>query len=135
VTQTRRRSHFGLGVIAAACLIWPAAAQAPELAMLDLLQKGAWTLRLRDGGAPQQRLCLRSGRELIQLRHRQRGCNRFIVEDRPDEVVVQYTCRGSGYGRTRIRRESPSLVQVETRGIAGGIPFAHTGEARHSGRC
>jgi hypothetical protein len=120
--------------LAAALVAVPAVAQAPGLAMLGSLEKGAWTLRFRNESG-QQRLCLRDGRELIQLRHRQPGCSRFVVKDEPDEVAVQYTCRGSGYGLTTIRRESRQLVQIETRGIVNDAPFAQAAEARFSGRC
>ena len=112
----------------------PLEAQAPELAMLDALTKGAWNLRIRDDGS-QQRICVRDGREFIQIRHRQPGCNRFVVEDGADEVVVQYTCRGNGYGRTTIRREGNALVQIRSQGIEGGTPFSFSGEARHDGGC
>jgi hypothetical protein len=136
LTNTGRlqfRNRF-FATLAAALLAWPAAAQAPELAMLGTLEKGAWTLRFRDEGG-QQRVCLRDGREFIQLRHRMPGCSRFVVNDGPDEVAVQYTCRGSGYGLTTVRRESRSLVQIETRGIVNGTPFSQAAEARHTGRC
>ncbi|MBB5731821.1 hypothetical protein FHS61_000825 [Altererythrobacter atlanticus] len=113
---------------------WPIAAQAPELAMLDSLKKGGWLLRIRDDGS-QRKICLRTGRELIQLRHRQPGCSDFIVKDGASEVVVQYTCRGNGYGRTSIRREDNELVQVNTQGIYNGVPFAFGGEARFHGPC
>lgn len=112
----------------------PVEAQAPELAMLDTLAKGAWTLRVRDDGS-QQRICVRDGREFIQLRHRQASCSRFVVQDGADEVVVQYTCRGNGYGRTSIRREGNALVQIRSQGIEGGTPFSFSAEARHAGRC
>ncbi len=112
----------------------PASAQAPDLAMLDTLQKGEWTLALR-GADTQKKVCVRTGREFIQLRHDQSGCSRFVVEDRAIEVTVQYTCRGDGYGRTTIRKEGPGLVQIRSQGIHGGIPFSVEGEARHSGRC
>ena len=112
----------------------PLEAQAPELAMLDSLAKGAWNLRIRDDGS-QQRICVRDGREFIQLRHRQPGCSRFIVQDGADEVVVQYTCRGNGYGRTSIRREGNALVQIRSQGIEGGTPFSFSAEARRSGNC
>lgn len=112
----------------------PLAGQAAELGMLDSLTKGAWTLRIRDDGST-QRLCLRDGRELIQIRHKQSGCSPFVVRDDPNEVVVQYTCRGNGYGRTAIRRESNGLVQIQSQGIIGGEPFSISGEARHSGSC
>jgi len=61
--------------------------------------------------------------------------DRFVVRDTPDEVVVQYTCRGNGYGRTSIRRESNGLVQIQSQGIEGGTPFALNVEARHTGSC
>ena len=112
----------------------PLAAQSAELAMLGSLTKGSWTVRNRDDGS-QQRICVRTGRELIQLRHKQPGCSQFVVDDKPNEVVVQYTCRGNGYGRTSIRRESNGLVQVQSQGIIDGTPFSISGEARHSGSC
>ena len=112
----------------------PLAAQSAELAMLGGLTKGSWTVRNRGDGS-QQQICVRTGRELIQLRHKQPGCRQFVVDDKPNEVVVQYTCRGSNYGRTSIRRETSSLVQVESQGIAGGLPFQFTAEARRTGAC
>jgi len=112
----------------------PLVAQAPELAMLDGLAKGAWNLRNRDDGS-QRQVCLRTGREFIQLRHREPGCSRFVVRDGADEVVVQYTCRGNGYGRTSIRREGNSLVQIQSQGIEGGTPFSFSAEARRTGAC
>ena len=112
----------------------PATAQAPDLEMLDRLDRGAWTLSFRSG-QPAQRICLRTGRELIQLQHRQPGCERFVVGDSANEVTVQYTCRGNGYGRTTIRRESNGLVQLRSQGIQGGQPFRIEGEGRRTGSC
>jgi hypothetical protein len=124
------------GAVAAALTLAtaPLEAQAPELGMLNSLTRGAWNLRIRDDGT-QQRICVRNGREFIQLRHRQQGCSRVVVQDGVDEVVVQYTCRGNGYGRTTIRREGNSLVQIRSQGIQGGTPFSFSAEARHSGGC
>ena len=112
----------------------PLEAQGPELAMLDSLAKGAWTLRIRDDDS-QQRVCVRDGREFIQLRHRQPGCSRVVVRDGTDEVVVQYTCPGNGYGRTTIRREGSTLVQIQSQGFESGTPFSLSAEARQSGTC
>ena len=119
---------------AAILLAAPIVAQAAELGMLETLAKGGWSLLIRDDGS-QQRICVRDGRELIQIRHKQPGCSRFVVTDNASEVVVQYTCRGNGYGRTSIRRESNSLVQIQSQGIYDGTPFEFSGEARHSGSC
>lgn len=111
----------------------PVLAQA-SLAMLDTLERGQWEVRYRDGSTPRN-ICVRSGQELIQLRHRESGCNRFVVEDGKNEVTVQYTCRGNGYGRTNIRRESAGLVQIDSQGIADGRPFQFSAEARRTGAC
>lgn len=130
LTSVRRT----LCAIAAVLVVVPLAAHSAELAMLDSLVKGEWTLRVRDDGSA-QRICVRDGRELVQLRHRQAGCSRFVVQDGADEVVIQYTCPGNGYGRTSIRREGNSLVQIQSQGIYEGAPFSFSGEARRSGSC
>jgi hypothetical protein len=128
------RSRVMLALAAVGIAAVPVTAMPASLSMLGTLAKGSWTLRIRDDGA-QERICLRNGTEFVQLRHRQPGCNRFVVKDTADEVVVQYTCRGTGYGLTTIRRESPELVQIQSEGIRDGRPFSLSGEARRSGRC
>jgi hypothetical protein len=115
-------------------LLTPAAAQGPSLAMLSALDDGQWEIRFRDG-RESRRVCVRSGAELIQLQHAGPACSRFVVDDGASEVVVQYTCRGNGYGRTSIRRESASLVQIDSQGIAAGLPFDFSAEARRVGPC
>lgn len=111
-----------------------AVAQGEGLAMLGTLTKGEWTIKQR-GGAADRKICVRSGTELIQLVHRDNGCSQFVVEDGAARVTVQYTCPGNGYGRTSIRRETPGLVQLESQGIQGGMPFQLTAEARRTGSC
>jgi len=128
---------FGLAGIAAAALAWvagPVMAQGNGLAMLGTLARGEWTIKHRDG-SPDRKICLRSGQELIQLQHRETGCNQFVVEDGVSRVTVQYTCPGNGYGRTSIRRETAALVQLETQGIHAGLPFQFLAEARRTGTC
>lgn len=112
----------------------PALSQSGALAMLDTLSPGEWTVRFRDGSAS-RKICVRSGRELIQLRHTAPNCNRFVVKDDAALVTVQYTCAGDGYGRTNIRRETSALVQIEGQGIARGQPFEFLAEARRTGTC
>lgn len=120
---------IGLGAIAS-----PLVAQVAELAMLDTLQPGMWELRQRTDGT-RRTMCVRNGRDFIQLQHRQAGCTRFVVQDDAQEVTVQYTCRGDGYGRTTIRKEGSGLVQLRSQGSQGGSPFAIEGEARRTGTC
>ena len=118
-----------------AALAAPALGQRPTLAMLDQLEKGRWELRIRESGGAVERLCLHDARRLIQLRHPSASCDRLIVNDGASEVTVQYTCRGLGYGRTHIRRESSRLVQIDSQGIADGLPFAFAAEGRRVGNC
>lgn len=128
------RSLLVVGGLFAGGLVAPAAAQGPSLAMLGKLDDGQWEIRFRDGSAT-RRVCVRSGLELIQLQHSDSGCSRFVVEDGASTVTVQYTCRGNGYGRTSIRRESGNLVQIDSQGIAGGLPFEFSAEGRRVGVC
>lgn len=112
----------------------PATGQRPALAMLNDLDAGRWELRVRDDGSV-ERICLPNVKRLIQLRHPADACDRLIVTDAASEVTVQYTCRGRGYGRTHIRRETNRLIQLDTQGIADGLPFAFAAEARRVGDC
>ena len=125
---------FMAGAALVAAFAWPATAQAPELAMLDTLTKGSWDLRLRSDGS-HRLICVRTGRELIQIRHGQSGCTQFVIDDQPTLVTVQYTCRGDGYGRTTIRKEGNGLVQIRSQGSQGGLPFTLEAEARRTGPC
>jgi hypothetical protein len=113
----------------------PVVAQRPALAMLNQLEAGSWELRLRDGDGSVQRICLPDAQRLIQLRHPGISCERLIVEDGASSVTVQYTCRGHGYGRTEVRRETNRLVQIQTQGIVDGLPFSFAAEARKVGKC
>lgn len=124
-----------LTVACAAAFAVPVSGQGNQLAMLDQLEGGRWELRLRDSSGSIERLCLRDRWRLIQLRHPVNNCERLVVSDAAREVTVQYTCRGRGYGRTHIRRETGRLVQIETQGIADGLPFSFSAEGRRVGDC
>lgn len=132
------RKHFlktiaTLGVAVAG--LASAQAAGPQLAMLDRIEAGRWEVRLREPGSPAERICLGNGHGLIQLRHPGASCEKFVVQDGPSDVVVQYTCRGKGYGRTHIRRETGRLVQIDSQGISMGQPFEFSAEARRVGEC
>lgn len=119
---------FGLAAVA------PVAGSAPQLAALARLQDGLWELRFRDG-SPTRRVCWHDPWRLIQLEHPDIACDRLVIEDTPAAASVQYTCRGKGFGRTAIRTETAQLIQFETQGLAGGLPFVLTGEGRRLGDC
>jgi len=113
----------------------PVFAERTSLSMLDRLDHGNWELRMRGVGNGVESICLDNGRKLIQLRHPAEKCSSVIVDDTMTEVTVQYTCPGRGYGRTSIRRETSKLAQIDSQGIANGLPFAFSAEARWVGVC
>ena len=115
-------------------LALPVAAQSESLSMLTSLSKGEWTIKHRDGSAD-RKICVKTGQELIQMRHDDPDCSRFVVEDGLSKVTVQYTCPGNGYGRTNIRKETEGLVQIESQGISSGLPFEFAAEGRRTGAC
>ena len=123
-----------MAATAVLALAAPAFGGGPALAMLDRLDGGRWELRERVGSPPQS-LCVANGRRLIQLRHPGAQCESFVLEDQPSQVVVQYTCPGHGYGRTRVRRETSRLAQIDSQGIVDGLPFEFSVEARRVGEC
>ncbi|HUQ14381.1 MAG TPA: DUF3617 family protein [Novosphingobium sp.] len=132
--MTRLRPLLRLSA-ALACLAGGAAlAQGVHLAVLDKLEPGLWELRMRGEGRS-ERICASDVRRLIQLRHPQATCRQFVVEDEATVATVHYTCTGQGAGRTRLRVESPRLVQLESSGVAGKLPFDIVAEARRIGTC
>lgn len=122
---------LAVGVIAAP----PIRAQIPSLRMLDRIDPGMWELRVRDAAHTVRRMCLDTGRPLIQIKHPNTLCRSFVVQDESRFVTVHYTCPGAGYGRTQIRIENTQLAQVDSQGIADGFPFDFTAEARRVGVC
>jgi hypothetical protein len=121
---------MGAGAVGVALTATVSLAQRAQLGGLTQLASGRWEVRMREPGLPSEQICLRDGRQLIQLRHREQACERFVVSDQANDVTIQYTCHGKGYGRTHIRRLSDRLVQIETQGIAGGLPFNFAAEGR-----
>jgi len=112
----------------------PVIAQGKALEALSSLAPGSWEIRNRSDNT-RHRICVRDGREFIQLRHRHPGCRRFVIEDTDNRVIVQYTCQGHGYGRTQIRKETAQIAQIESQGVVDGQPFQFSAEARRIGAC
>ena len=133
--MTKWLRRFVAMAIASSAFAAPVSGQRPALAMLDQLDRGRWELRFRDEAMAARTICLGDARRLIQLRHPAASCERLIVADDATQITVQYTCRGQGYGRTHIRRETNRLVQIDSQGIADGLPFSFAAEARRVGDC
>lgn len=113
----------------------PAPALAPELAMLAKVKPGLWELHEIGQKNGRERICINDTRKLLQIRHRQLTCSRFIIDDRPTTVTVSYRCPGGNHGRTTIKHESDTLLRITSQGIDTGSPFSFDDEARHVGSC
>lgn len=113
----------------------PLWAQTPEAGFLSKLASGTWELRERGNPNAVRRICLKTGKELIQIRHPGEVCRQTVVSDTADELTVQYICHGDGYGRTHIRKESSTLIQLDSQGISHSQPFSFTVEGRRVGGC
>lgn len=108
---------------------------ATEPTGLAVFQPGQWVLKSRDDPAENRNLCVKDVRALLQVRHGAAVCSRFVISSTPKELTVHYTCPGLGHGRTTIRAETGSLIQVESQGIADKQPFALMLEGRRTGDC
>jgi len=100
------------------------------------LSVGRWQLHEIGVGGPPRLVCVRDPIQLIQLNHPGIACNRFVIDDSPGHLTVQYKCAGAGYGRSTITVEQPGLIRLETQGIGpDGQPFDTSYEGRLAGEC
>ena len=128
------KAASALALTAGGILAAPLAANSAVSSVFSELRLGAWEIRER-GDDRARRICMRSERDFVQIRHRGQSCRRIVIDDNGTSATVQYSCNGSGYGRTRIRRESPNLIQLRSDGFEGGAPFSFEAEARRVGDC
>ncbi|WP_254054408.1 hypothetical protein [Sphingorhabdus sp. EL138] len=112
-----------------------APAQAPELALLNSLQKGEWTLKARGSDNGGQKVCLGDPGILLQIKHSGVACSRYVIQDTPNSIRVSYKCGSFDHGVTTIKRESSGLVQIQSQGIEGNAPFSFSVEGRRTGTC
>ncbi len=122
-----------LAVMAAGVGAQPA--HAPVLKAMHAVRPGLWQLRASDTSAPPRESCVADTAVLLRLRHRAAQCTRFVIDDSARGATVHYTCPGLGHVRTAIRVDTPRALHIESEGMADGMPFADTIEARRLGDC
>jgi hypothetical protein len=122
------------GVLAGAAIAVAATNAPPRPRVLARIEPGQWVLRDSDGG-PSRSLCVADPSTLIQLAHPAGACSRVTLSDAPARGQVHYTCPGHGHGDTTIRVETPSLIHIDSQGIADNAPFNMSIEARRTGEC
>ncbi len=111
-----------------------APAQTPSMAVLGDLQRGLWEFRVR-GSDERRRVCLGDPVLLLQVQHGSRRCSRYLIDDKPDSVRVSYKCGASGHGVTSLRKETSTLISIDTQGIYNNAPFSSRMEGRRTGGC
>lgn len=137
VEMTPRLVRTGLvlaGVLLGAAVTVAATTAPPRPRVLARIEPGEWMLRDTDG-APNRSMCVADLSMLIQLAHPTVACSRITLVDEPARGQVHYTCPGRGHGDTTIRVETPSLIHIDSQGIADNAPFNMSIEARRTGDC
>lgn len=110
------------------------AAGAAQIAALADVAPGEWQLK-EIGGTETKTVCLADPAQLLQIHHATASCTRTVLDSTAKAVTVQYSCAGSGSGRTTVTVRSAQSLKVETQGMAGGGPFAFDYDAKRVGDC
>ena len=123
---------LGGALLAAAAI---AGSAADTLHVLNRIEPGLWDIKStddRDGG---RSLCVVDPADLLQLGHPHLSCSRFTIDNQAQQATVHYSCPRAGSGQTKLRVETPRLLQIETQGILRNAPFSMNFEARRIGSC
>ncbi len=102
--------------------------------ILSFMADGQWSLKsVGRSGAEARSLCLGNAvAPIAQIEHRGQTCRITTQEISPREVAFSYDCGAGNNGYTRVRAETNKLVQVDTQGFKGNMPFHNRYEARWS---
>lgn len=99
------------------------------------VQAGQWEVSRSAGGAGGTRLCAPGPAVLAQFEHHGQFCTPMVLSDRQGDLVIDYTCFGGDFGRTRMTVLTPRSLRMETQGIHRGEPFHYQLHARRVGDC
>jgi hypothetical protein len=128
--------RISVAALALLALTGPASSQQVRVNALASLERGLWQLRdLETDAVRRQPVCLGSPKLLLQLQHLGKPCSHLLVSQDERSATVRYTCPASDYGQTLLKLETPRLAQIQTQGIADGIPFSYRLQARRVGAC
>jgi hypothetical protein len=119
-----------IATIAAAAL-----ASAAPPALFGKSQPGLWELSGIEGTKTPMRLCIADLTQLALVEHRGRGCKAKAIRETASSVTFTYECAPNEFGRTEIDYVTSKNFRIVSQGIAGGLPFAHSVQARRVGDC
>lgn len=120
---------------AVALLLGAGVAAAAPLALFGKSQPGMWELSGMQGARGPARLCVADLAQLAQVEHRGRGCKQKPVRETASSVTFTYECSAKDFGRSDVYFVTPRNFKIVSQGIAGGLPFSHTVQARRLGEC
>ena len=58
---------------------------------------------------------------LAQYEHRHKSCSRSVITDNGSSTVIEYSCPGGGFGRSKLTMITPRSLRIETQGISEGL--------------
>lgn len=96
---------------------------------------GLWEVGHSAKADGERMICVPDPVLLGQIEHRGGACSRTILSDEGDKVVIDYTCRGGGFGRSEMTLLTPRSLRISTQGISAGGPFNYVIHARRVGDC
>lgn len=124
-----------LAISVVALVLGGGLATAAPLALFGKSQPGMWELSGMQGARAPARLCVADLAQLAQIEHRGRGCKLKPIREDASSVTFTYECSGKDFGRSEVSFVTPRNFKIVSQGIAGGLPFSHTVQARRLGEC
>jgi hypothetical protein len=128
--MNRRTASIGL---AGCALLLVAAAGQPRA--LEAAVPGVWEISGIPGLRADARRCVQSAAALAVVEHRGQACASSLVSEQGTSAVIHYSCKGGGFGQSKLTLITPRSLRIETQGISRGAPFNYTVQARRSGNC
>jgi hypothetical protein len=130
--MTRTKLTVVTGAALAAVLALTAAQQPSALGQA---MPGLWEISGAPGSKAAVKQCFADVRALARFEHRGQNCSGKVISDSASSTVVQYSCGGAGFGRSKVDMITPRSLRIETQGISQQLPFNYVIQARRVGDC
>jgi hypothetical protein len=109
-----------------------AAAQPSALAQTS---PGLWEIDGLPKARAPIRQCVANTALLARVEHNGQACKQIVISDTETSTVIEYTCTGGGFGRSKLTLLTPRSLRIETQGISANYPFNYVIQARRVGDC
>jgi hypothetical protein len=128
-----RGAIFRFALVGSAAVLALTAAQQPPV--LSGLKAGLWELDGLPGARAPSRECVADVRMFARLEHRAATCTSKVISDDGKSTVVEYSCGGAGFGRSKIDVITPRSLRISTQGISNRMPFNYVLQAHRLDDC